>query len=75
MCFGLLGADVTDEIGVGHFALAGDVRLSDEEYGAGTLDSLGDGAIRADAVGKESTPFVGKATFPNWSLGAVEELF
>ena len=72
VCFGLLGTDAADEVGIGDFAILGDLGLLDEEGGAGAFDLFDERAISADAMGEDSAPFVCKATFPGFCIWAEE---
>jgi hypothetical protein len=74
MGFGLLGADVADEICVGDPVVLGDLGFFDEEYCSSAFYLFGGGSRDAEAVGEESTPFVGKGAFPDGCVGTAKEL-
>ena len=73
MGFGLLGMDVADEICVGDSVILGDLGFFDEEYCFSAFDLFGDGTRDAEAVGKESTPLVGKGAFPDRCVETAKE--
>jgi hypothetical protein len=73
MCLGLLRTDVADEICVGDPVILGDLVLFDEECCPGAFDLFGGGSRDAEAVGEESTPFVGKGAFPDGCIGTAKE--
>ena len=44
VCFGFLGSNTADEVGVGHFSIFRDVGFGDREHGTSADDELIDGA-------------------------------
>jgi hypothetical protein len=74
MGFGLLGTDVADEVCVGDSVILGDLGFLDEEYCSSAFDLFRGGARDAEAVGEESTPFVGEGAFPDGCVGTAKEL-
>ena len=74
MCFGLLWMDVAFEIRVDDSVILRDLGLLGEKYCSGAFDLLGSGSRDAEAMGKESTPFVCKGAFPDGCVGTEKEL-
>jgi hypothetical protein len=74
MGFGLLGTDVADKVRVGNSVILGDLAFLDEEHRSGAFHLFGGGSRDAEAVGKESTPFVGKGALTDGCIGTVKEL-
>jgi hypothetical protein len=74
MGFGLLRTDVADEVCVGDSVILGDLGFLDEEYCSSAFDLFRGGARDAEAVGEESTPFVGEGAFPDGCVGTAKEL-
>ena len=74
MRFGFLWTeDVVDKVRVDDSVIFGDLGLVNEEYCAGSLYSFGGGPREAEAMGKESTPFICKGAFPDGGVGTEEE--
>ena len=76
VCFGLLRTDVAYEIRVGDSVILGDfLGLLNEKYCAGAFDLFGiEARDAAEAMGKESTPFIHKGAFPDGCVGTEKEL-
>ena len=66
-------ADVAYEICVCDLSTQRDLGLFDEENGSGAFDLGSERAFLADAMGKEATPFVGEATFPDWCIRTAQK--
>ena len=54
--------------------ILGDLGLFDEKYCASAFDLFGGGSRVAEAMGKESTPFVYKGAFPDGCVGTEKEI-